>query len=94
MTSIRQILTRKPDVYSIGPDATVLDALRVMEQKNVGALLVMSGAELVGIFSERDYARKVVLLGRASRDTPLRDVMTGNVFVIAPETSAGSAWCT
>jgi len=89
MTSIRQILARKPDVYSIGPDATVLDALRVMEQKNVGALLVMSGAELVGIFSERDYARKVVLHGRASRDTPLRDVMTGNVFVISPDTSAG-----
>ncbi len=89
MTSIRQILARKPDVYSIGPEGTVLDALRIMEQKNVGALLVMHGAELVGVFSERDYARKVVLHGRSSRDTAVREVMTGDVFVISPETSAG-----
>ncbi len=89
MTSIRQILARKPDVYSIAPEATVLDALRVMEQKNVGALLVMSGSEIVGILSERDYARKVVLRGRSSRDTPVREVMTGDVFVITPDTSAG-----
>jgi CBS domain-containing protein len=89
MTSIRQILARKPDVYSIGPDATVLDALRVMDQQNVGALLVMHGSELVGVFSERDYARKVVLQGRSSRDTAVRDVMSGNVFVISPDTSAG-----
>ena len=89
MTSIRQILARKPDVYSIGPDVTVFDALRLMEEKNIGAVLVMSGTELVGIFSERDYARKVVLQGRSSRDTPLKDVMTGNVFVISPDTSAG-----
>ncbi len=89
MTSLRQILARKPDVYSIGPDATVLDALRLMDEKNVGALLVMKGPEIVGIFSERDYARKVVLRGRSSRDTAVRDVMTGDVFVISPETSAG-----
>ncbi len=89
MTSIRQILARKPDVYAVAPDSTVLDALRLMEQKNVGALLVMKGKELVGIFSERDYARKVVLRGRSSRDTSLSDVMTGNVFVISPDTSAG-----
>jgi CBS domain-containing protein len=89
MTSLRQILARKPDVYTIGPDATVLDALRLMDQKNVGALLVMKGPEIVGIFSERDYARKVVLHGRSSRDTAVRDVMTGDVFVISPETSAG-----
>lgn len=89
MTSIRQILARKPDVYSIGPDATVLDGLGVMEQKNVGALVVMSGPEIVGIFSERDYARKVVLRGRSSRDTPVHDVMTEDVFVISPDTSAG-----
>jgi CBS domain-containing protein len=89
MTSIRQILARKPDVYSIGPDATVLDALAVMEEKNVGALVVMSGPEIVGILSERDYARKVVLRGRSSRDTPVHDVMTEDVFVISPDTSAG-----
>ncbi len=89
MTRLRQVLARKPDVYSIGPDATVLDALRLMDGKNVGALLVMKGPEIVGIFSERDYARKVVLRGRSSRDTAVRDVMTGDVFVISPETSAG-----
>ncbi len=89
MTSIRQILARKPEVYSIGPEAPVLDALRLMEERNIGALLVMRDQVLVGIFSERDYARKMVLHGRSSRDTPVREVMTENVFVISPETSAG-----
>jgi CBS domain-containing protein len=89
MTSIRQILARKPDVYAIGPDAPVLEALRLMEQRNVGALLVMRGEALVGIFSERDHARKMILHGRSSRDTPVAEVMTENVFVIPPETSAG-----
>ena len=89
MTSIRQILARKPEVYSIGPEAPVLDALRLMEERNIGALLVMRDQVLVGIFSERDYARKMILHGRSSRDTPVREVMTENVFVISPETSAG-----
>jgi CBS domain-containing protein len=89
MTTIRQILARKPEVYSIDPDATVLDALRLMEQKNIGALLVMKGAQLVGIFSERDYARRMILHGRTSRETPVREVMTPQVFVITPDTSSG-----
>jgi CBS domain-containing protein len=89
MTTIRQILARKPDVYSIDPDATVIDALRLMEEKNVGALLVMRGPALLGIFSERDYARRMILRGRTSRDTPVREVMTGDVFVITPDTGAG-----
>jgi CBS domain-containing protein len=89
MTTIRQMLAHKHDVYSIAPQAPVLDALRLMEQKNVGALLVMDGERLVGIFSERDYARKVVLQGRASRDTPVSEVMTEDVFVISPGASAG-----
>jgi CBS domain-containing protein len=89
MTSIRQILARKPDVYSVEPDASVLDALRVLEQRNIGALLVMKGERLIGIFSERDYARRVVLQGRASRDTPVREVMTEEVFVVPPDVSAG-----
>ncbi len=88
MTSIRQILAGKPEVYSIAPDVAVFDALRLMERKNVGALLVMEDDRLVGIFSERDYARKVVLHGRTSRDTPVREVMTEEVFVIAPEATA------
>jgi CBS domain-containing protein len=89
MTTIRQILARKPEVYSIDPDATVFDALRLMEQKNIGALLVMKGAQLVGIFSERDYARRMILHGRSSRETPVREVMTPQVFVITPDTSSG-----
>jgi CBS domain-containing protein len=89
MTSIRQILAHKPDVYAIEPEATVLDALRRMAEKNVGALLVMKDGRLVGIFSERDYARRMVLHGRSSQDTPVREVMTEEVFVIAPDTTAG-----
>jgi CBS domain-containing protein len=89
MTSIRQILARKPEVYAVAPEASVFEALQLMEQKNVGALLVMRGERLVGIFSERDYARRVVLHGRASRDTPVAEVMTADVFVITPEANAG-----
>jgi CBS domain-containing protein len=89
MTTIQQILARKPDVYSIDPGATVLDALRKMGEKNVGALLVMKGDSLVGIFSERDYARRMILHGRASKDTPVADVMTKDVFVITPGATAG-----
>jgi CBS domain-containing protein len=90
MTTIRQILVQKPDVYSVDPDATVLDALNLLGEKNVGALLVMKGGqELVGIFSERDYARRMILQGRTSRETPVREVMTSNVFVITPDTTSG-----
>jgi CBS domain-containing protein len=89
MTTIRQILARKPDVYSIAPEATVLDALKRLEEKNVGALLVMTGEALVGIFSERDYARRMILHGRSSKETAVREVMTAEVFTIAPEATAG-----
>jgi CBS domain-containing protein len=90
MTTIRQILAGKPEIYSIDPDATVFEALGLMEEKNVGALLVMKGGrELVGIFSERDYARRMILQGRTSRETPVREVMTSNVFVITPDTTSG-----
>ena len=89
MTTIRQILDQKPEVYSIDPDATVLDALRLLEAKNVGALLVMKGARLLGIFSERDYARRMVLHGRASKETAVREVMTTEVFTITRDATAG-----
>jgi CBS domain-containing protein len=89
MTTIRQILAGKPDIYSIEPDATVLDALRLLEQKNVGALLVMRGGVLSGIFSERDYARRMILHGRSSKETQVREVMTPDVFVISPDTTSG-----
>ena len=88
MTSIRQILAHKPDVYAIDPEVTVFDALRTMAEKNIGALLVMKTGRLVGIFSERDYARRMVLHGRTSRETPVREVMTEDVFVIPPDTNA------
>ncbi|HEX9189020.1 MAG TPA: CBS domain-containing protein [Vicinamibacteria bacterium] len=89
MTTIRQILVQKPDVYSVDPDATVLDALKLLGEKNVGALLVMKGERLVGIFSERDYARRMILHGRSSRETVVREVMTTEVFTIPPEATAG-----
>ena len=89
MTTIRQILVPKPEVYAIDPDATVLDALKLLEQKNVGALLVMKGEHLVGIFSERDYARRMILHGRSSKETAVREVMTTEVFTIAPYARAG-----
>ena len=89
MTTIRQILARKPEIYAIDPDATVLEALRLLEERNIGALLVMKGESLLGIFSERDYARRMILQGRASRDTKVREVMTEKVFVITPDTSSG-----
>ena len=89
MTTIRQILERKPEVFSIEPDATVLDALKRLAEKNVGALLVKKGDRLVGIFSERDYARRMVLLGRSSKETTVDEVMTREVFTIAPEATAG-----
>ena len=89
MTTIRQILAGKPDIYSIDPEATVLDALRLLEQKNIGALLVMKGSGLSGIFSERDYARRMILHGRSSKETKVREVMTADVFVISPDTTSG-----
>ena len=89
MTTIRQILAGKPDIYSIDPEATVLDTLRLLEQKNVGALLVMKGGALSGIFSERDYARRMILHGRSSKETKVREVMTSDVFVISPDPTSG-----
>lgn len=89
MRTVRQLLEAKaPEVFSIGPDAPVLDAVRLMAEKHIGALLVMEAERLVGILSERDYARKVVLQGRSSRDTPVRDIMTSDVVTVRPnETS-------
>ena len=85
MRTVRQLLEAKsPEVIAIGPDAPVLDAIRLMAERQIGALLEMEGPRLVGILSERDYARKVVLQGRSSRDTPVRDIMTTQVVTVAP----------
>jgi CBS domain-containing protein len=89
MTTIRQILAKKPSVYSTSPGATVYDALKVMAEKNVGALVVLQEGELVGIFSERDYARKVVLLERSSKVTPVRDIMSSRVMYVQPQHTSG-----
>ncbi|MEO5566466.1 MAG: CBS domain-containing protein [Luteimonas sp.] len=83
MRTVRQLLEAKaPEVFAIGPDAPVIDAIRLMAEKRIGALLVMHAGKLAGILSERDYARKIVLQGRSSRDTPVRDIMTAEVVTI------------
>ena len=85
MTTVRQLLDGKsPEVHAVAPDAAVIDAIRLMAEKGIGAVLVMDGPRLVGILSERDYARKVVLQGRSSKDTPVRAIMTAEVVTVAP----------
>jgi CBS domain-containing protein len=74
-------------LFSVEPDAPVLEAIRAMAAHQVGALLVMSGDNLRGIISERDYARKVILLGRSSADTPVRDIMSSPVITVQPDTT-------
>ena len=77
MRTVRHLLESKaPEVFAIGPDQPVLEAIKLMAEKRIGALLVMQGGRLVGIVSERDYARKVVLQGRSSATTPVADIMT------------------
>ena len=89
MRSVRQLREAKaPEVFAIGPDAPVVDAIRLMAEKRIGALLVMQSGKLAGIVSERDYARKVVLQGRSSSDTPVRDIMTAQVVTIALDDTA------
>jgi len=83
MKTISQFLDQsKRPVYSVGPNVTVREALEIMAQHNIGALLVMDGETLKGIFSERDYARKVALKGKSSNDAKVSDVMTSNVITI------------
>jgi len=71
-------------IHAIEPDKPVLDAIRMMADKYIGALLVMRGTQLLGIVSERDYARKVILKGRSSADTPVREIMSASVLTVAP----------
>lgn len=86
MTILRDILRSKHgEVWTIGPQATVYAALELMAEKDVGALPVVEGGRVVGVFSERDYARKVVLLGRSSRDMPVSDLMSVRVLYVRPE---------
>jgi len=89
LASINQLLqTKGYQVWSVGPDNTVLEALGIMAEKNIGAIVVLeSDGTVCGIFSERDYARKVVLDGRSSENTLVREVMTGEVYYVRPQDS-------
>jgi CBS domain-containing protein len=88
MTTVRKLLEGKGRaIYSVEPQAAVLDAIRLMAEHHVGALVVMQGAALEGIVSERDYARKVILRGRSSADTPVRDIMSAPVLSVSLDTT-------
>lgn len=89
MRLVKHLLEGKPRaIHSIGPEQPVLEAIRMMADKYVGALLVMRGDELLGIVSERDYARKVILKGKSSADTPVREIMSSPVLSVGPGDSA------
>ncbi len=86
MTTVQQLLDAKgQDIYCVHPDDMVLDALKIMKKENIGSVLVEEGDKLVGIFTERHYARNVFLKGRSSPKTPIREVMKTKVICVAPE---------
>jgi CBS domain-containing protein len=88
MATVRHILqTKGKEIFSVMPETSVYDALRVMAEKNVGALLVMSGEKLAGIFSERDYARKIILKGESSQTTAVKEIMTSVVVFVQSDQS-------
>jgi CBS domain-containing protein len=85
-TTVHDVLRGKgSDVISVSPTHTVFEALQILAQRNIGAVLVLEGSRLVGILSERDYAREVILKGKASKDTPVREIMTTSVVCVHPE---------
>lgn len=91
-TTIRHLLEVKGyNIWSISPEASVFDALRMMSMKDVGALVVLEGDKMVGILSERDYARKVVLLGKTSRETTVSEIMSHKVYTIHPDQTVEEA---
>lgn len=87
MLSVSKLLEGKKSsfVFSVGPESMVIDALELMADKNIGAVMVLDGDNLIGIFSERDYARKGIIRGRKAKSTPVTDVMTPNVITVTPE---------
>jgi CBS domain-containing protein len=88
-TTVEEILQQKGhDVWTISPKATVMDALKLMAEKHIGALVVVHDDQVVGIISERDYARKVILRGRSSINTHVKEIMTDKVYYVSPKTTA------
>ena len=88
MKTLRQLIAGKhKPIATVDPDSTVLHALEIMAENDVGALLVLDGGRLAGVFSERDYARKVILQGKSSKELKVREIMTDKVFYVTPETS-------
>lgn len=86
MKTVNELLQAKGhDYWSVTPDTTVFDALKMMADKNVGALLVLEAETLVGLLSERDYARKVILKGKSSKKTPVKEIMSEKVICVGPE---------
>ena len=88
MQTVRQLLaTKSPEIHAVTPQAPVIEAIRLMADKGIGAVLVMDGTRLAGILSERDYARKIVLRDRSSRDTAVAAIMTDTVVTVSPAAS-------
>jgi CBS domain-containing protein len=88
MGTVRNILQQKGNaVYSIDPDSSVYDALELLEENNLGSLVVVDRGRLIGVFTERDYARKVILKGKSSKETPVREIMTDRPIVVTPNAS-------
>jgi len=87
VNTAKRILASKKiaTVFTIGPDATVYDAVKLMAEKGIGGLLVTEGERIAGIVTERDYARKIILMGRASKETRVRDIMTAKVLYVSPD---------
>lgn len=91
MITVKQLLDQKGnEVWSISPEDSVFDALKLMAEKDIGALVVLKNEKMVGILSERDYARKVILKGKSSMDTPVDTIMTDKVIYVEPEQSLES----
>jgi len=89
MKTVRDLLQSKErkEVWSVTPDTLVYRALQLLNEKKIGALVVLEKGDLVGIVSERDYARKVILEGKSSKETPTKEIMSTKVFVVTPETT-------
>jgi CBS domain-containing protein len=86
MKTVNDVLNIKGrDIWSIGPDATVYDAIYLMTEKKVGALIVLENERVAGVVSETDYTRKMILMGRSSRQTPVKEIMTKRVLYVQPE---------